>query len=214
VREKYLAWQERFPTVQSLAEAPLSEVLALWQGLGYNRRALNLQRAAMLIAADYDGDVLKALAEHERLPGIGPYTARAVRIFSANEDIVTVDTNIRRILLYEFSLPEPTADKDLWQLAERCLPRGRSRDWHNALMDYGAMVLTSHTTGIRPRTRQSRFEGSERQVRGQVLRLLSQGPRSMRQLQSLITDPRLSRVIHALEKEGFLARDKERVRIR
>ncbi|MBI4021645.1 MAG: Fe-S cluster assembly protein HesB [Candidatus Aenigmarchaeota archaeon] len=200
----YRAWISRWPTVQALARARLADVLATWSGLGYNRRAVFLHRAAQAIAAG-GGDVLRSVRE-QKLPGIGPYTFRAVQIFAANADIVTVDTNIRRILIHEFALPESVPDHELIALAERCLPRGRSRDWHNALMDYGAAVLTARQTGIRPLTRQSRFEGSDRQLRGRLLRLLLAGPQTIPSIERALTDPRLDQVLVGLERDGLVER--------
>ena len=103
---------------------------------------------------------------------------QAVQIFSTNADLVSVDTNIRRILIAEFHLSEDLSTRELWDYAEQCLPRGRSREWHNALMDYGALHQTAKKTGIHPISQQSRFEGSDRQLRAAVLRLLLSGPSS------------------------------------
>lgn len=172
----YGKWIDKWPTIDMLASASLVEVLEMWMGLGYNTRAVNLHRTARKIVADFNSDVLTAMKHIEQLPGIGQYTSQAVQIFSANDDLVTVDTNIRRILIAEFHLPVTIPDKDLWEIAWLCLPKGKSREWHNALMDYGALYLTTQKTGIRPKTTQSRFEGSDRQIRAKILRsLLKQG---------------------------------------
>lgn len=168
----YEQWIAKWPTIYALAAASLPEVLQMWMGLGYNTRAVNLHRAARKIVAEYNGDVMTAVKQYKELPGIGRYTSHAVQIFSANADLVTVDTNIRRIFIREFNLSEQISDKELWKLAEACLPRGKSRDWHNALMDYGALSLTAQKTGIKPKTQQSRFEGSDRQIRAKILRYL------------------------------------------
>jgi A/G-specific adenine glycosylase len=168
----YEQWTAKWPTIYALSVASLPEVLQMWMGLGYNTRAVNLHRAARKIVANYHGDVMTAVKQYKDLPGIGRYTSHAVQIFSANADLVTVDTNIRRIFIREFNLSEQVSDKEIWKLAEACLPRGKSRDWHNALMDYGALSLTAQKTGIKPKTQQSRFEGSDRQIRAQILRYL------------------------------------------
>jgi A/G-specific adenine glycosylase len=169
--------------IHHLASAPFNEVLKLWMGLGYNRRALYLHKTAQVITNDFKGNVLEAVKLYDQLPGVGKYTARAIRIFSTNEDIATVDTNIRRIFIHEFHLPETVRDKELYDLAKQVLPQGRSRDWHNALMDYGSLRLTSNKTGIKPKTRQSRFEGSDRQIRGKILRHLLREPQDFSMLQ-------------------------------
>ena len=93
------------------------------------------------------------------LPGIGPYTARAVLIFAHNDDLAAVDANVRRVLTHELDLPEDLGDTELQAVADAVLPRGRSRDWHNALMDYGSLVLTARSTGIASRSRQGDLRG-------------------------------------------------------
>ncbi len=179
----YNKWIVTWPTIHTLAAAPLPKILQMWMGLGYNTRALHLHWAAKKIVTTFDGDVLKALKQYKELPGIGKYTSQAVQIFATNADLVTVDTNIRRIFIREFNLPESISDKKLWILAKTCLPKGKSRDWHNALMDYGALYLTAHKTGIKPKVQQSRFEGSNRQIRAKILRYLLKETMSISELE-------------------------------
>jgi A/G-specific adenine glycosylase len=189
VIEKYVAWIERFPTVQSLAKAPLKEVLALWSGLGYNSRAKRLQDTAKILMEKYNGKVPSTAEELITLPGIGPYTSRSVLIFADNQDLATVDTNIRRILIHELQLPETISDKELFAHAQKLLPKGRSRDWHNALMDYGATHLSARKTGIQAKTKQSTFKNSRRYYRGQILKILTQKENiTLKRLQELYTD--------------------------
>jgi len=203
VIEYYTKWIDHWPTIQSLANSAYKNVLTAWMGLGYNRRAMYLHKTAQVIVREFDGDVLKAVKQFDKLPGIGPYTSKAVQIFSANADIATVDTNIRRIFIKEFQLPESISDKALFKLAEKCLPKGGSRDWHNALMDYGALYLTSKKTGIKPKTQQSRFQGSDRQIRGQILRLLLKETQSLYQIQDQLDVDinRLSIILEKMKKE-------------
>jgi A/G-specific adenine glycosylase len=174
----YEKWIARWPTLDTLASASRVEVLSAWMGLGYNTRAVNLHKTVQKIVTEFDGDVVQAMKYYKKLPGIGKYTSQAVQIFSTNADLVTVDTNIRRIFIAEFHLSEDISDKDLWEYAEQCLPKGRSREWHNALMDYGALFFTSQRTGIKPKTQQSPFEGSDRQIRAAILRFLLYDPSS------------------------------------
>ena len=198
----YRRWLRKWPTIHELAEANRADVLREWLGLGYNNRAKYLHETARIISEKYKGDVLAALDRHQGLPGIGPYTAAAVRIFSANEDAITVDTNIRRILIHRFKLGESTSDKELWELARRCLPKGRSRDWHNALMDYGAVFLTSRKIGIRPKTRQGKFEGSDRQIRAKMLRYLLNKRASLDELRKMTDcgEPRLRKEVAIIRR--------------
>jgi A/G-specific adenine glycosylase len=172
---KYLEFLSEFPTLESLAEADTKRLLGVWSGLGYNRRALWLRESAKHIveSGEFPGDIGKLRA----LKGIGPYTSKSILIFAFNRDLAAVDTNIRRILVAEGFATEYMTDKELQAVADALLLRGRSRDWHNALMDYGSLVLTSASTGISPRTQQGCFTGSTRELRGAVLRaLMESGP--------------------------------------
>ncbi len=170
---KYEAWLERWPTWGALAAASRRELLSMWSGLGYNRRALYLGRLAKIIIDRYDGRLPDDPAVLQTLPGIGPYTAHAVLIFAFNKPLVTIDTNIRRVLIHEFGLsPEATQD-ELEHLARQLLPRGRSRDWHNALMDYSRLALPGRLPNAPPVGRQKPFHGSRRQIRGEIIRRLT-----------------------------------------
>ena len=170
VLPKYLEFIKKYPTWENLARAHKRALLQLWLGLGYNNRVVRLQRLAQLVVRTHDGTLPRDEDSLLQLPGIGPYTLRAVKIFAWNEDTVCIDTNIRRILLHELDLDEKTKSRELEVIARLCLPLGRSREWHNALMDYGALVVTSKKSGIRPLSRQSSFSHSQRYYRGQILR--------------------------------------------
>ncbi|ABL65542.1 HhH-GPD family protein [Chlorobium phaeobacteroides] len=172
VTEKYQAWMRRFPDIRTLADASLRDVLALWSGLGYNSRGQRLQNCAREIEDRFNGVVPSLPTELKTLPGIGDYTCRSIPVFADNLDVAAVDTNIRRIIIHEFALPEDISKSQIQAVAEQLLPIGRSRLWHNALMDYGALFLTSRNTGIRPLTKQSKFEGSKRWYRGRLLKEL------------------------------------------
>lgn len=169
---KYATWIKRWPNWKSLAKADFRELLAQWSGLGYNRRALYLGKMARVIVREYGGEMPRDLDSLEKLPGIGKYTARAILIFAFNEPIATIDTNIRRVMLYEFNLPDTTSDAKIEALAEALLPKRRSRDWHNALMDYSRLVLPQRLAGIQLGSRQPKFAGSTRQIRGEIIRQL------------------------------------------
>ncbi len=169
---KYEAFLKAFPTIQNLAEAPTSQVLELWSGLGYNSRAIRLQEAAKVICKRYEGQVPKNRDALMNLPGIGPYTSNAILSFAHNLSFPCIDTNIRRIILHELKLSESTSQEKLYVLAESLIPENRSRDWHNALMDYGSSILTARKTGIKSLTTQSKFLHSRRWYRGQILKML------------------------------------------
>ncbi len=207
----YHSWLRAYPRLEELAAAPLDDVLRLWQGLGYNTRALRLRECASsaVVAADgEDASLPRTLAELRKLPGIGPYTARAVLIFAHNDDLAAVDTNVRRVLTHEFGLSPTLPPAALQSVAEAVLPRGRSRDWHNALMDYGAQVLTARATGVRPPGRQGAFVGSRRWQRSRLLRaVLEHGPRPIDELAVTLelSPDAVADLVALLERDGLVA---------
>jgi A/G-specific adenine glycosylase len=211
VSPRFVEWLEAWPDLESLAGAPLADVLRRWQGLGYNTRARRLQEcAAAAVAGAPPGrraELPRSLDGLHRLPGVGPYTARAVLVFAHNDDLAAVDANVRRVLSHELGLPEDLGDRDLQAVADTVLPRGRSRDWHNALMDYGSLVLTARSTGIASRSRQGTFEGSRRQKRARALRrLLQHGPQPLEELAEAlgIAPPEAAEVVDGLRRDGLV----------
>ena len=211
VVRRFAEWLEAWPDLESLAAAPLAEVLQRWQGLGYNTRARRLQacaQAAVAAAPDGRRAELPRTAEGLRaLPGVGPYTARAVLVFAHNADLAAVDANVRRVLTHELRLPEDLSEKELQAVADAALPRGRSRDWHNGLMDYGSLVLTTRSTGIASRSRQGAFEGSRRQKRARLLRrLLDHGPQPLAALAAGLDLPQeeTADVLGRLGRDGLV----------
>jgi len=213
----YRRFMARFPTPVALAEAPPAEVLALWSGLGYNRRAIRLQEAARCIAADgwpADATGLQSLA------GVGPYTAAAVACFSYAEQIPTPDTNLQRVLSRWHG--RPLNGRGLIEVAHKELPPGRAADWNQAIMDLGAGVCrpaeplcadcpvvqwcAGPETYVAPPS-SGQFRGSSREARGAVIRnLVQQGPATMPQLsmQTGLEPQRLRRALEALAQEGMV----------
>jgi len=199
---KWHEWLAAFPTLATLAAAPTSEVIRLWSGLGYNRRAINLQRLAQAVLAHHGGRIPDDVAELKSLPGIGPYTAGAVAAFAHNRPVAMVDVNIRRLLHRLFvgaEVPDyRVSEAEIWVIARAVVPPGRSADWHQALMDLGATICRPRprcddcpvrvwcraapefaalpADAPRPTRSQGRWEGSNRQYRGRVLRALSALP--------------------------------------
>ena len=169
---KYNEFLQKYPTLASLAEANTKELVQQWCGLGYNRRALWLRDAAGQIVER--GSFPEEVIELRKLKGVGPYTSRSILIFAFNKNVAAVDTNIRRVLIASGFAKEDSSEKELQDIADALLLKGRSSDWHNALMDYGSEVLTSSTTGIAPTSKQPKFKGSTRQMRGKIVRLLSE----------------------------------------
>ncbi|MEX0917736.1 MAG: A/G-specific adenine glycosylase [Candidatus Paceibacterota bacterium] len=173
VREKYTAFIKQFPTVHALAAAPLGEVLRAWQGLGYNRRAKMLHECAKVVK----GRLPKTYDELCSLPGIGPYTASAVMVFAYNEPIVMIETNIKTVYLHHyFNNKKNVPDSALLPIIEQTLDRKNPREWYAALMDYGTHLKKEFgNANVRSKhyTKQSAFKGSDREIRGAILNVLS-----------------------------------------
>lgn len=168
---KYYEFLQEFPTIEDLASAETKHLLTVWSGLGYNRRAIWLREAASEIVKQ--GEFPREVRDLRKLRGIGDYTSRSILVFAFNKDIAAVDTNIRRVFIASGFAKENTSTMEIQSIAERLLLKGRSSDWHNALMDYGAQVLTSNITGISPLSKQSSFRGSSREIRGRIIRILT-----------------------------------------
>ena len=144
VLPKYLAFLDAFPALVDLAAAPTADVIRYWAGLGYNRRAVNLQRSARMIVEQYGATFPHEVAELRKLPGIGPYTAGAVACFAFEQDVVFLDTNIRRVLQRALVGPEqgitPSGDRALLEQSAALLPPGQGWVWNQALIELGALV--------------------------------------------------------------------------
>ncbi len=174
---KFNDWMRRFPTVRALAQASARDVLAAWQGLGYNSRALRLQQAAIAVVDRHRGRVPQTRDELEALPGIGPYTAGAILAFAYNQSEVFIETNIRRVYIHHFFKGHGAiADAEIIPIIARTLDREAPARWYAALMDYGSTLpkVLKENPNVKSRhyTKQSRFKGSVRQLRGAILRQL------------------------------------------
>jgi A/G-specific adenine glycosylase len=218
VVEKFPAFLERFPGFAALANACLADVLAAWQGLGYNRRAKYLRESAARIMTDFNGALPEKAEDLEKLPGIGRATARSILAFARNRPEVFCETNIRTVFLYFFGAPGMKKVDDTWieGLVEATLDVRRPRQWYSALMDCGVYIkkhfgnLSVKSAGYRP---QAPFEGSDRQIRGRVLRLLTARPHVSASVlyKELDCDhTRIDTVLSCLQKEGFVVCEPDR----
>jgi A/G-specific adenine glycosylase len=178
VVSKYREFIRAFPDFHTLARAPERKLVRVWQGLGYNRRAFLLKKLAQHVVNDYGGKTPRHPDELKRLPGIGPYTANAICAFAFGKPVVFVETNIRSVFIHHFFADrDGVSDGEIVPLVEATLDRDDPRSWYNALMDYGVYLKqTVGNPGRKSRSykRQSPFKGSNRQVRGAILRLLSE----------------------------------------
>lgn len=207
VTSKYESFLDRFPTIQSLADAPLAEVLIAWSGLGYNRRAKYLHEAAKQLA------LLPTpwqLTDLTNCKGIGYNTAAAVITYAHNQALPFIETNVRTVLIHHFfNDAVAVGDRELIPILEAVLDREHPREFMWAIMDYGSHLKT--TVGNLSRqskhyAKQSTFEGSVRQLRGAVLRKLAEGEQSERALLEVLADDRLPGVLADLVQEGLVSR--------
>ncbi len=227
VSERFPPFMARFPTPRAMARAADRDVLVAWSGLGYNRRALALRRTALAVeASGWPSDV----AGLERLPGVGPYTARAVAALAFGQPVGAVDTNVRRWLVRRFGLPPGTPPRALQALAD-CLAApatdaAQAADWMHASMEFGARVCRARaprcgacpvTAGCPSRelavhvpvARRAPFAGSVRATRGAILRQLARAPGhslTAARLGSLVGGGGLERAMVALERDGLAHR--------
>lgn len=169
-----------FPTIDALAAASTADVLAQWQGLGYNRRALALKRAAEVCSAENGGRLPDTAEELQALPGIGPATAAGVMAFAYNRPGVYLETNVRTVFLHElFPDRDKVSDRELEPLVADTCPEDDPRAWYYALLDYGAhlkSIVVNPSRRSAHHTRQSAFEGSRRQKRAELVRIVLSEP--------------------------------------
>ena len=215
VIEKYQAFIDLFPGFESLAQATLRDVLAAWQGLGYNRRAFALKKIGEIVVLECGGTLPSDLEFLTSLPGIGYNTASAILAFAFNKPVVFIETNVRTVFMhFFFSDKGEVRDREILSMVEQTLDLENPRDWYSALMDYGTMLKKTHGS-INARSahyqKQTPFKGSDRQIRGMILRLviahrdITQG-QLVKELQ--VPAERAQKVLSTLEKEGFV-REKE-----
>jgi len=206
VISKYAEFLDRFPIVQAVADAELGDVLRVWQGLGYNRRAKFLWQAASQAAST--STFPRTQEELVHLPGIGSNTAGAIRAYAYNEPALFIETNVRTVYIHHFLADEVgVADKIIMELLEQTLDHEYPREFYWALMDYGSYLKATVGNVARASkqyAKQSTFSGSRRQVRGLVLRLLSEGPQTTEELHRVSTDERLDGVVKDLLDEGLI----------
>lgn len=207
---KFLLFTEAFPSFESLAVAPLSDVLKMWSGLGYNRRAKFLLQTAQVVSAQHGGRLPNDHAELIALPGVGANTAGAIRAYAFNEPVVFIETNIRTVFIHHFFPGEEKVDdKELVRLIEGSVAGQDARLWYWALMDYGTHLkqnIGNVSKASAMYSKQSKFEGSRRQIRGGVLKLLAKNDMTLSQLKKELSDERLEGVLEDLVKEGFIVR--------
>ncbi len=232
VARKFDAFIRKFPSFAALAKAPLSDVLREWQGLGYNRRALNLQRLAQTVTEKHKGKLPGTYDELVDLPGIGPNTAGSILAFAFDVPFPFIETNIRSVYIHfffgEVEKKEgrkackkirdgqllPLIEKTLAEAMKRGSFKNNPREWYYALMDYGAFLkqtLPNPSRRSAHHVRQSKFEGSNRQLRARILRFIMKGPKDLVEVEKECADKRHTSIdvrknLDDLEKEGFIVK--------
>lgn len=217
VAVKYPSFIARFPDFQSLASASLKDVLTEWQGMGYNRRGIYLQHAAQMIMQNHGGQLPNDPESLDALPGIGMATAASICAFSFNRPTIFIETNIRAVFIhFFFHGREKVHDKELIPFIEAAVNTDNPREWYYALMDYGVMLKKHMPNPSRKsvhHTKQSKFEGSDRQIRGMILKILTNSSEiiSQEKLMSMIDKEhvRVSKIIEQMINEQFIKLGKD-----
>lgn len=218
VEPKFESFMLKFPSFEVLANAELSEVLTAWQGLGYNRRALALYTLAQRVVKEYNGQLPNDPAVLVTFKGIGPATASSICAFAFNKPTIFIETNIRSVFIHSFfKTQEQVSDKELLPLIEATLDHENPREWYYALMDYGVYLKKEKGNPSRKSkhySKQSKFAGSDRQIRGAIIRAITIFKElSEQDLFNEVGKPektRFSRILTDLSQEG-LVRKKDHV---
>jgi len=221
VLRKYPVFIKKYPDLGSLARARVRTLYSVWQGMGYNRRALALKNIARIVtAAPYHGRLPADEHDMMRLPFVGQSTAGAVAAFAFGRPAVFIETNIRRVFIHFFFRKKKiVSDREILFLIEKTLDRNDPRSWYYALMDYGSALRDLKDNPNRKSAhykKQSPFEGSNRQMRAKILRLISDRRNvSVKELTGLVNMPygRTRKIIDQLCREGFLKKKGRCVRM-
>ncbi|MCK9630964.1 MAG: A/G-specific adenine glycosylase [Methanoregula sp.] len=208
---KYPEFIAAFPDFTALAHAPLADILRVWQGMGYNRRAIALQKCAIRVTEEFRGILPRDVETLATFPGIGHATASSIAAFAFNLPVVFIETNIRRVFIhYFFHDRDAVRDDEILPLVGKALYLDDPRVWYWALMDLGTLLKKSVPNPNRKSvhyTKQSAFEGSDRRIRGQVLKLLlSRGGTAPAAIVRELGEEksRVLRILAELEDEGFI----------
>jgi len=220
VMGKYEQFTRKFPGFPSLASAPLRLILKEWLGLGYNRRALALKRIAQKVMKEFCGNLPASVETLITFPGIGRATASSIAAFAFHEPTVFIETNIRRVFIHSFFHDTSNIkDTEILPLVEKTLDTSNPREWYYALMDYGVMLKKEYENPNRRSAhyqKQSPFHGSDRQVRGMLIKILTrQSCVSEREIMEKlqISSDKLKNNLAQLLKEGFIKRRREKYTI-
>jgi A/G-specific adenine glycosylase len=215
---KFEAFIRAFPTITVLADSSLADVLTLWSGLGYNRRAKFLHNAAKAVKEQFNGTIPSEIDDLVSLPGVGVNTAGAIRAYGFNLPTHFIETNVRTVYFYHF-FPDQDAvsDKELKEVVAATADDEHPREWHWALMDYGAYLKKNGAGGLsksKHYKKQSALKGSVREVRGAILRELTVSRQSIDELRhNLHADDRFTVALEGLLRDGLIVQDGDRLHL-
>ncbi|MFX1444266.1 MAG: A/G-specific adenine glycosylase [Promethearchaeota archaeon] len=211
VSEKFLNFVRKFPNFKALSESSLEEVLKAWQGLGYNRRAIALKKIAETVITEYEGILPDSIEILKSFPQIGHNTASSIAAFAFNKPSIFIETNIRRVYIYFFfPQKQKVDDKNILPIVKKTIDNENPREWYYALMDYGVMLKKKYPElNKRSRTyrKQSQFKGSDREVRGKILKLIlnHKSYSTSKLIKKLeINQNKLTKILVQLQQEGFI----------
>ncbi|MFX1328386.1 MAG: A/G-specific adenine glycosylase [Promethearchaeota archaeon] len=221
VSEKFLKFIQKFPDFLSLSNASTEEVLKYWKGLGYNRRAIALKQIAQVVINDFNGELPYSIETLKSFPQIGHNTASSILTFAFNKPTVFIETNIRRVYIYFFFPNKKRVnDKEILPIVEKTIDKINPREWYYALMDYGVMLKKKFPYLGRKSIhykKQSSFEGSRRQIRGKILKMMIENQiiKKSKIIEKFkdFSNERINSILAQLAKEGFILIDKDNVRI-
>ncbi len=208
---KFKAFINHFPDIQTLALAPLSEVLVAWSGLGYNRRAKFLHQSAIKISHDFAGVMPQTKEQLITLPGVGQNTAGAILAYAFNQPAIFIETNIRSVYFQHFFANQAqVSDKELYTKVEQTLDREHPREWYWALMDYGTYLKKNGAASLSRSShykKQNPLKGSQREMRGRIIKSLAKQSLDEHELQKIVSaDERFELAIQALMSEQLIVK--------
>jgi A/G-specific adenine glycosylase len=220
VAEKYLEFKGEFPDFLSLSNASNEKLLKVWQGMGYNRRALALKQIAKIVINEYSSKLPDSVDILKTFPQIGHNTASSIVAFAYNKPSIFIETNIRRVYIYYFFPKKKNInDKDILPIVENTVDNDNPREWYYALMDYGVMLKKTHPE-LNKRSshyrKQSPFKGSNREIRGKILKILTSESEILESTLSKKLQLNLDKmrsILQQLEKEGFIKRKGNKISI-
>ena len=215
---KFHQFIRQFPDQQSLTTAPLAQVLTVWQGLGYNRRAKYLQQAAQAVEERFSGQFPASQKELVSLPGVGPNTAGAILAYAFNQPAIFIETNIRTVYIHHFFADDfAISDKQILELLGKTVDQNNPRQFYWALMDYGSYLKRSGVKNIgqsKHYVKQSPLKGSLREARGIILKHLTQADMDIHDFRHKIAlDDRFDVALEGLIKDGLVVADGERLQL-